>query len=361
MPYPWTTDDLLFAVVRASHLEPPRQVAEDLLSAADRPGEGLAGVTPLQARLRAADVLIGAGLADEAIAVGRDAVRAEGQDTDGRARMQASGVLAEAGAADEAAALALALVQERPGPDYGFVGYLVGLSLLLAGKGYVPQAVQVVDEAVASASSMPGSDGRFHYSASVRDRDRRVGQIKAEAVSAVEKVRDKILDMGRRAAADGEDPVEAATCRRREARTNAAAEIAAQRPWPSLTDGRLLWWPSAEYGRLLRQVPEVTGILGGTWRDHTARVESFMSSASRADRTARLLLAHADFAKFAAYLEHSGADPRLSAVQTAFTFHAGAGYHYPARWPPGGRYPCWCGSGRKYQRCCGTAPATKGG
>lgn len=40
VPYPWTDDDLLFALVRAAHLEPPQRIADDLLSAADRPDEG---------------------------------------------------------------------------------------------------------------------------------------------------------------------------------------------------------------------------------------------------------------------------------------------------------------------------------
>ncbi len=26
-------------------------------------------------------------------------------------------------------------------------------------------------------------------------------------------------------------------------------------------------------------------------------------------------------------------------------------------WPPGRNDPCWCGSGRKYKRCCATAPS----
>jgi len=26
-------------------------------------------------------------------------------------------------------------------------------------------------------------------------------------------------------------------------------------------------------------------------------------------------------------------------------------------WPPGRNDPCWCGSGRKYKKCCSTAPA----
>jgi hypothetical protein len=37
MPDAWTPDDLRFALVRAAHLEPPRQVAGDLLTAADQP------------------------------------------------------------------------------------------------------------------------------------------------------------------------------------------------------------------------------------------------------------------------------------------------------------------------------------
>ena len=26
-------------------------------------------------------------------------------------------------------------------------------------------------------------------------------------------------------------------------------------------------------------------------------------------------------------------------------------------WPPGRNEPCWCGSGRKYKKCCADAPA----
>ena len=55
-----------------------------------------------------------------------------------------------------------------------------------------------------------------------------------------------------------------------------------------------------------------------------------MTAADTPGSTEPLLLAHADFTKFTAYLENSAADPRLSSVQTAFTRHAGAGYHYPA-------------------------------
>ncbi len=349
MPFPWTADDLLFALVRACHLESPQSVADSLLSAADRPDEGLADVSPLQARIRAAEVLTAAGSADEAIAVARDAVRAAGADI-GRAQLLAASVMVKAGAADEAAALAIAAARERPG---GAHLYLRFLSSWLADEGHIPQATRLADEAVADASRMPGSDGKFHYSGSLRELDKRVGHMKAEAVSNAEETREQVLDVVRRAAADGTDLAEAAARRRREVLQEAAADIAGQQPWPALVDDRLVWWPATEHDRLVRQVPDLTGILGATWREHTARVESFMSAAVPTAGTPRLLLTHADFAKFTAYLERAGADPRLSTVQTAFTRHAGAGYQYPARWPPGHRYPCWCGSHRKYSRCCG--------
>jgi len=357
MTYPWTADDLLFALVRAGHFEPPQSVAESLLAAADRPDEGLAGVTPLQARLRAAQILIEAGRAVDAIAVAREAAGAAGPDADGVARMDVAGILAEAGAAEEAAALALAVVREQPGREYLYTGYMLWLSSWLAANGHLSQATRLADEAGASAASTPGSDGKFHYNATIRELDKRAGELKSEVISAAEGNREKILDMERRAAGEGADPVQDAVRRRHEARRDAAAEIAGQRPWPALVDDRLLWWPRGEYDRLVRHVPDLAGVLGETWREHTTRVESFLSATAGPVGSTTLLLAHADFPKFAAYLTRSAADPRLSTVQTAFTRHSGAGYHYPARWPPGRRYPCWCDSHRKYQNCCGAAAA----
>ncbi|HEV2240328.1 MAG TPA: SEC-C domain-containing protein [Streptosporangiaceae bacterium] len=363
MPDAWTADDLLFALVRAEHLEPPRRVADRLLSAADQPGTCLSGVTPLQARLQAAQVLIEAGLRDDAIAVVRQAVQAAGHDADGSARMTAAPVLADAGAADEAAALAIAAVRERPGSEYQLFGHLLELSVSLVGDGHLAQATRIADEMAASAASMPGSDGRFHLDAAVRAVNARAGELKAKIVTIAEMAREELMEIRRQAEGEGADPVEAAARRRLAVRRDAAAEIDAQRPWPALVDDRLLWWPRAEYGRLVGQVPEVADILGSTWREHTARVESFLAAAAPATAgaaattpgtgAAQMLLAHADFARFVAYLQNTGASPRLSTVQTAFTRHAGAGYAYPARWPPGRRFPCWCGSPKKYQRCCG--------
>src|SRR5215469_11812365 len=228
MPCGWTADDLLFALVRAAHLEPPPQMADRLLSAADQPGTGLSGVTPLGARLRAAQVLIEAGLRDDAIAVARQAVQAAGHDADGSVRMAAAPVLADADAADEAAALAMAAVRERPGSEYQLFGYLLQLSLHLAANGHLAQATRIADEMAASAASMPGSDGRFHLDATVRAADRRLGELKAKIVALAELAREEVMEIGRQAAGEGADPVRAAARRRLAVLRDAAAEISAQ-------------------------------------------------------------------------------------------------------------------------------------
>jgi hypothetical protein len=354
-----TADDLSFALVRAAHLEPPRQVADGLLSGADQPGPCLAGVTPLQARLRAAEVLIRAGLRDDAIAVVREAMRGEGQDPDGIARMRAAPVLADAGAADEAAALATAVLRERPGREYMYLTLLLYLSSCMRGNGQLAQAARIADEAAESVASLPGASRR---NAGLWT------DLKAEMTASAERARVRVVELREQAAHEGADPVQVATRRRLGVRRDAAAEIDAQRPWPALVDDRVLWWPEAEYGRLVRQLPELAAILGSPWREHTGRVESFLAGVAPGQAgaapvtavtgAAQVLLAHADFAKFAAYLETTGADPRLSTVQTAFTRHAGAGYAYPVRWPPGQRGECWCGSHKKYQRCCGEPPSS---
>jgi hypothetical protein len=149
-----------------------------------------------------------------------------------------------------------AVAGERPG--YAHV-YLVAVSLWLAAHGYLPQATRLAAVAVADAARMRGSDGKFHHNATIRELDKRAGQLKAQAITTAGNAREKILDIARHAATDGADPVQTAAGRRRDARREAAGEIAAQPPWPALVDRRLLWWPAAEYDRLVRQVPDIAG------------------------------------------------------------------------------------------------------
>lgn len=135
MPNAWAPDDLRFALIRAAHLEPPRQVADDLLAAAVQPATRLDDVTAFQARLRAAEVLLQAGERGDGMAVLRQAVQEAGPDPDPRAQVAAAGVHAEAGDPAEAEALVTQALRAHPA-GYSLFGSLLQVSLGVAELGH---------------------------------------------------------------------------------------------------------------------------------------------------------------------------------------------------------------------------------
>jgi hypothetical protein len=161
----------------------------------------------------------------------------------------------------------------------------------------------------------------------------------------------------RRTAADGTraQPVNPQALSARAAGLESAL-VAESRPWPDPVDGRLLWWPDAEYQRLVAQVPDVRNVIGATWPQHRAKVESTLRAFRHLhpDNRVVLSLARAEFGAYVRFLERAGADPRRPEPLTAFTGFS-AEQQKPVRWPPRGLDRCWCGSGRKYSRCCGSA------
>ena len=134
MPDVWAPDDLRFALVRAAHLEPPQQVANDLLAAADQPATQLTEVTAFQARLRAAQVLLEADDRGEGVAVLHQAVQEAGPDPDPRMQVAAAAVFAEDGDAAEAESLVISAFQVHP-DVCGLLGSLLQVSLALADLG----------------------------------------------------------------------------------------------------------------------------------------------------------------------------------------------------------------------------------
>lgn len=340
-----TPDDLRFALIRAAHLEPPRQVASDLLAAADQPATRLAHVSTFQARLRAAEVLLEAGQLGEALTVVRQALQEAGPEPDPREQVAAATVVAEAGDAAEAEALVTGAFRARP-DGHGLLGDLLKVSLGLAELGRFEPAFRVADETIARTSLRSDRSGR--------------SGLNARITRIAELAREQILALQQEAQAAGTDLTDRQAMRERRDRRLAdlAEQASSQAPWPALAGSCLLWWPSPEYGRVVRQVPGLRDVLGAPWRGHTARVEKAMVAAAGAEATpagsgaTQLSLAAGEYQKFAQYLERAGADPRLAAVMTAFTEHAGPGYKHAAPWPPGRRDPCWCGSKKRYHRCC---------
>jgi len=294
-------------------------------------------VTAFQVRLRAAEVLLAAGERGEGVGVLRHAVQEAGPDPDPETQLAAAGVFAEAGDLAEAEALVTQVLRAHRG--YGLLGSLMEMSLRLASLGHFDLAVRIADEVVA--------------------RNRRGGGLGARITLLLEGAREQVLGLQQEVRAAGVDLAD------RQAMGHGlgprmaepAEGISSQPPWPALAGSRLLWWPCAEYGRVVRQIPELRDVLGAPWRGHTARVESAMAAMSAeatrtSSRATQLSLAAAQYERFAGFLEQIGADPRLAVVMTAFTEHAEAGDLDATGWPPGRRDRCWCGSKKRYHRCC---------
>lgn len=71
----------------------------------------------------------------------------------------------------------------------------------------------------------------------------------------------------------------------------------------------------------------------------------------RADGDGPLQIVTIDLDAYADWCERNGHDPADRASRAMFVHEPQEGEG--RRWPPGRNEPCWCGSARKYKRCCG--------
>jgi hypothetical protein len=85
--------------------------------------------------------------------------------------------------------------------------------------------------------------------------------------------------------------------------------------------------------------------------ERSARMELSLRR-RRADGDGPFVVVTIDLERYAAWCEAQGHDPADRRSRGTFVNEereAGAG----RTWPPGRNEPCWCGSDRKYKRCCG--------
>jgi hypothetical protein len=327
MPDVIDRDALAFAAVRAAHFEPPQQVADDLLAAAAEPDTRLAGVTPAQARRRAANILMRAGKLDAA----RNVLQSS-PDTAGSLNEDLIRAAVLVGEGDISGAEALVGQVRWPVSNISSLGAVIALLLCAAEHGYFELGLRWADAAHAAAV----------------DAEQVASTVEAKRIVTLLRLAgDQVRELQRQAGATGVNALQQPNRERELAR----AQIAESQPWPALVDGCLLWWPAAEYERLVRQAPQLRDVVGASWHEHTARVQHAMTAFQLGQLNAgggQLWLVHADFSAYVQFLDLTRADPRVAAVMTAFTSHSGPGH----RWPPRRRAACWCGSGRKYGQCC---------
>ena len=110
-----------------------------------------------------------------------------------------------------------------------------------------------------------------------------------------------------------------------------------------------VFWPEPEYRAVIARWPHLAAELGATWDEHRQRTERHCARMDRAElRISQLPADVASFERFLAAkavaspsVEDLLAYPDMRTVTTAM-----------ASWPPAHYAACWCGSGRKYKKCC---------
>jgi len=125
------------------------------------------------------------------------------------------------------------------------------------------------------------------------------------------------------------------------------AASASKRQAPA--DTSMLVWQREEQRRAAARWPAAfpPEILG-----HHSQVERRLREIAEEQGLAKVTLILGSVDGFAAYLDETGGDPAEEKVRLAYAERAYAqGRHLV--WPPGRNERCWCGSERKYKKCCG--------
>jgi tetratricopeptide (TPR) repeat protein len=121
------------------------------------------------------------------------------------------------------------------------------------------------------------------------------------------------------------------------------------------------WFPAGEYAEALRRWPDLTepGGPAESGRDHAGYCRAMQAKLVQAAESGvtGVRIAPIRIAEFVTWCAEHGEDPRQA--RAAFAAHlARSRPGELTAWPPGRNQPCWCGSGRKYKKCC-AAPNTQ--
>ncbi|MFD5539565.1 SEC-C metal-binding domain-containing protein [Streptomyces sp. NPDC127079] len=109
----------------------------------------------------------------------------------------------------------------------------------------------------------------------------------------------------------------------------------------------VLFWPPEECAQLLECYPTVADAYGG----HPRQVERTLRELS-VQGALHLAVGRATVSGLEAHVDEKGGSPDLPAARSRYAAEL-ARRGLAADWPPARTGPCWCGSERKYKKCCG--------
>jgi tetratricopeptide (TPR) repeat protein len=113
----------------------------------------------------------------------------------------------------------------------------------------------------------------------------------------------------------------------------------------------LAWFPDGEYQKALETWPSFAeDYEHGPYEAYCARLELLLRSL-RAQDIARLALTPITIDDYLAWCTHHDHDPEQPDTRASYATER-LEHDATHPWPPQRNQPCWCGSGRKYKKCC---------
>ncbi len=113
----------------------------------------------------------------------------------------------------------------------------------------------------------------------------------------------------------------------------------------------LAWFPDGEYQKALDTWPSFAeDYEHGPYEAYCARLELLLRNL-RAQDIAPLALTPITIDNYLAWCTHHDRDPEQSDTRASYATEL-LEHDATRPWPPERNQPCWCGSGRKYKKCC---------
>lgn len=116
---------------------------------------------------------------------------------------------------------------------------------------------------------------------------------------------------------------------------------------PVYSGSAMLFWPRAEFERLVLLWPALSNEMGGSWDEHRAIVEREMRLGATEEPGPFAVLP----GEVRELIDLAGPDEYAPDFIDAYEAEL-AGGDAETAWPPGRNDACWCGSGVKYKNCC---------
>jgi tetratricopeptide (TPR) repeat protein len=116
------------------------------------------------------------------------------------------------------------------------------------------------------------------------------------------------------------------------------------------------WFPADQWPQAIERWPDLLDELPADHRAYSHATEARIKRIARHTPGSRLHVAAMTVEGLAAHAEESGDDPGSGEARSSYAATLLQGGSAVV-WPPGRNEPCWCGSERKYKKCCGPVPA----